>query len=287
MVKLLGVSASTRVWGNCEAAAKSVLVAAREAGAKIDFIRLTDFNIEPCRGCFRCLARGKRCPSDDDLYRLLAEFQQADAIILGAPVYFLSPPAALVGLMDRLLTMGSLRERREAGRPAVTVTIMGNHKWRGVAEPLINMTVSLLGFDIAESMSLVSEGPGEILSLDGVVERFGEIGRALALGEPLQTQGREGTCPVCRADFFRIETGRVICPVCGAAGELGAFAEQGSSAISGDEARWGILWLDKHIEDWVAPSVERYRGKLKSVFKNLRYLKDRYSAAKERGEVDV
>jgi multimeric flavodoxin WrbA len=221
MVKLLGVSASTRVWGNCEAAAKSILVAGRDAGAEIDFIRLTDFNLEPCRGCFRCLARGKHCPTEDDLYRLLGEFQQADAVILAAPVYFLSPPAALVGLMDRLLTMGSLKGRRKTGRPAVTVTIMGNHKWRGVAEPLVNMTVSLLGFDIAESMSLVSEGPGEILSREGVVGRFGEIGRSLALGEPLRAEAREGICPVCRADFFRIEAGRVICPVCGAAGGLG------------------------------------------------------------------
>lgn len=287
MTKLLGVSASARKWGNCEASVKSVLVAAREAGAGTDFIRLTDFNLEPCRGCFRCLGPGKRCPVDDDLYRVLGEFSQADGVVMATPVYFLSPPAALTGLLDRLLTMGSLEGRGVGRRPAVTMTIMGNRTWRGVAEPLVNITVSLLGFEVLESMSLVAEGPGEVLEQDDTVRRFDQLGRTLAVGETIESQTRGEVCPVCWSDFFRIESGKVVCPVCGAAGDLDAYLRTGGSGIAADGARWGLTWLDRHIQAWVAPSVARYKTKLKSVFENLRLLKVRYSTQDERGDADV
>jgi multimeric flavodoxin WrbA len=287
MTELLGVSASARKWGNCEASVKSVLVAAREAGARTDFIRLTDFSIGACRGCFKCLGPGKRCPVDDDLYRVLGEFSQAGGVVMATPVYFLSPPAALTGLLDRLLTMGSREGRGIGGRPAVTMTVMGNRAWRGVAEPLVNMTVSLLGFDVLESMSLVAEGPGEILSQQDTARRFTELGRRLALGETIESRVRGEVCPVCWSDFFRIESGKVTCPVCGAAGDLDAYLKSGGSAVAADGARWGLAWLDRHIQAWVAPSVVRYKTKLRSVFENLRLLKDRYSTQDERGDADV
>lgn len=287
MTRLLGMSVSARKWGNCEASVKSVLVAAREAGAGTDFIRLTDFNLEACRGCFRCLGQGKRCPVDDDLYRVLGQFSQADAAVLAAPVYFLSPPAALTGLLDRLLTMGSLEGRGMGRRPAVTMTVTGNRAWRGVAEPFVNMTASLLGFEVLESMSLVAEGPGEVLSQGDTARRFGEIGRTLAMGGTIEPQVRGEVCPVCWSDFFRIESGKVVCPVCGAVGDLDAYLKTGGSAVTADGARWGLTWLDRHIQAWVAPSVARYRTKLKSVFENLRLLKARYSTQDERGDADV
>jgi multimeric flavodoxin WrbA len=266
---------------------KSILVAAADADAATDFIRLTDFRLEACKGCFKCLTGARRCPTGDDLYQLIGRFQQADAAVVAVPVYFLAPTAVLLSLLDRLLTMGALKDRRNDKRRAVTLTIMGNRKWRGVAEPVINMTVSLLGFEIADSMSLVAEGPGEVLSLNAAESRFAEIGRALALGEEIEASQRRGACPVCWSDYFRIEGDKVVCPVCGSTGNLDAYSKEGTRALTGSEARWGVQWLDAHIEAWVAPSVKRYRTKLKPVLANLGRLRRKYVSQQERGEADV
>ena len=275
--RLLGISASRRSWGNCEASIKAMLVAAAAEGAQTDFLRLTDLKIEPCKGCFTCLVKDRVCPVEDDLYRLLDAVDSADAVAVAVPVYFLLPPAAFVAVLDRLLTMGGRAKARRESRPAVTMAIMGNDQWRGVARPAINMTVSLLGFDIIESMSLVAEGPGEVMMERGTAERLENAGRRLACGgERAQSAGR-ATCPVCASDFFRMEPPDIVCPICGSIGDLAAYANEGRFERKAGQSRWGLAWLDKHIESWIVPSLGSYRDRRRQVLSRLKDLKARYS----------
>ncbi len=278
MKKLLGISVSRRPWGNCETSIKTMLLSAAGEGAGTDFIRLTDLRIEACRGCFKCLTNDMVCPVEDDLYALLEAVGSADALVLAGPVYFLMPPAALVALLDRMLTMKGRERPVEKARPAVTLAIMGNRNWRGVARPVINMTVSLLGFDVVESIELVAEGPGEVIMDDRVVGRLDEVGRLLARGEPVSQAERSAACPICASDFFRIEPPNIVCPICGSVGDLEVYTGEGRFTVTGGESRWGLSWLDKHIESWIEPSLARYRDKRKQVLSRLRELKSRFSA---------
>jgi multimeric flavodoxin WrbA len=287
MKQLIGISASARNWGNCETATKSILLAGAEAGAKIEFVRLTDLVLEPCRGCFGCLVGERRCRRDDDLYRLLERTQAADALVLAAPVYFMSPPASLLGLLDRLLAMAHQAEGLAGDRPAVTLTFMGDHRWRGVARPLVNIVAGLLGYSLAESLSLVAEGPGEVLNDGPTVGRFISIGKSLAAGDPVGTDVGERLCPVCRSDFFRIEPPDVVCPVCGTAGDLEAYTSRGRFLMRSTDVRWGIGWLRRHVESWINPSIERHRQGRRSTMRNVIELRKRYEALHERGMPDV
>lgn len=287
MRKILGISGSTRVWGNCESAVKQVLTAAMGEDAVTGFVRLPDLDIRPCKGCFRCVKEDGRCPLPDGLYGLLDEIEAYDDLVLAAPVYFLSPAGALVGLMDRLLAVNAYMTPREAPGRAVTMTLMGNQRWRGVAEPLLNLTASLLGFEIMESLSLVAEGPGEVISSVETAERLSRLGWALAKGEPPSASGRKGICPVCRSDFFRIEPPTVVCPICGLKGDLGTYAKDRVFRPSGDPAMWGRRWLAAHIDSWVRPSLERYLGHRQDILGRLRNLRTRYREQEERGKQDV
>jgi multimeric flavodoxin WrbA len=281
--RLLGISASRRPWGNCETSIKSILVSAADEGAETEFLRLTDLKIEACRGCFTCLVRGKACPIEDDLYTLLEAVDSADAVAVAVPVYFLLPPAALVALLDRLLTMGGRKRSGVRSRPAVTLAIMGNYEWRGVARPAINMTVSLLGFDIVESMHLVAEGPGEVIMDGRVAARLEEVGRLLARGEEGTQVGAGAACPVCASDFFRIEPPDIICPICGSVGDLAVYTCEKRFERKGDDVRWGQSWLDRHIASWIEPSLRRYRDRRKQVLGRLRELKAQYSGEQGKG----
>ena len=57
-----------------------------------------------CIGCFQCRAEGANgCVFADDVYNNLVEkLQQADGVIVGAPVYYAGPPGQLCCLLDRV-----------------------------------------------------------------------------------------------------------------------------------------------------------------------------------------
>jgi multimeric flavodoxin WrbA len=287
MRKIIGISASSRVWGNCETSVKQVLTAAMKEGARARFVRLTDMDIRACKGCFRCLGEGGRCTLGDDLYNFLDEVKGADDIVLASPVYFMSAPAALIGLLDRLLAVCEYMAEGEGRRRAVTLTLMGNGEWRGVAMPFVNITASLLGFEIMESLGLVAEGPGEVITRPAIARSLAAVGRALARGEPWERPEAGRFCPVCRSDFFRVEPELVICPVCGLEGDLAAYITEGVFKPAGEPARWGQRWLREHVDSWIRPSVVRYAGDRREILKELRSLKAEFRGLEEGGKLDV
>jgi multimeric flavodoxin WrbA len=296
---VLGISGSARVWGNCETAVKTALIAAADQGAATGFLRLTDLRVEPCRGCFACLSDEARCAIDDDLGALLEQMDAADGLVLACPVYFGLPPASLVGLLDRLLVRTPREGTALRPRAAVTVTLMGNSKWRGLAEPVINAAVSLLGFDLLESLSIAAEGPGEVLTDPENVARLEWAGRELARAgsgpahavEPMaQTGGHPAqhraprrhadpvACPVCCSDFVRLAADAVECPVCGERGDLAEYFQRRRFRSLGGERRWGRTWLRSHADSWIRPSVARYRATRKDALRQIAGIKRRYSA---------
>lgn len=311
MRTVLGISASSRGWGNCEIAVKSALIAARAHAAQPRFVRLPDLVIEQCRGCFRCLGPEGRCALDDDLGRLLEAVDAADGLVLASPVYFGLPPACMVSLLDRLLVRTPREGRELAKKRAVAITIMGNAKWRGIAEPVANMLVGLLGFDLSESLRFVAEGPGEVLRVPGASDRLELAGKLLAAHEtavgaagkaesgstdrdlagpglaersPVTGDTPEpAACPTCRADFFRIGKAFIECPVCGGRGDLGVYLRDGRFKRVECEPRWGRSWLKSHVASWIAPSIERYKAERREILRNVAALKRRYSEM-ERGE---
>ena len=65
------------------------------------FVKLTDYQIEPCMSCWAC-RRLDRCTVGDDMSRVLTPMLLgADAIVLGSPVYFNSVSAQLKAFIDR------------------------------------------------------------------------------------------------------------------------------------------------------------------------------------------
>jgi multimeric flavodoxin WrbA len=285
---LLGISASNRKWGNCETAVKAALLAAMKGGASTAFIRLTDIPLEPCRGCFRCLVGGGACPTEDGLYDLLCHIRSADSLVLAAPVYFMAPPAKLLSLLDRLLTVSAFKPQESGLKRAATVTIMGNREWRGVTEPYVNLIASLLGFAVEESLQVVAEGPGEVLSDGAAIARLEAIGAAFAGGHELDTpDARANVCPICRSDFFVVKSQELVCPVCGLKGDLDVYRKDGRFSRVGGEARWGTGWLRAHVEAWMKPSVERFKANRRDILSKLSEFRSRYASQEERGSVDV
>ncbi|GHT09531.1 flavodoxin family protein [Bacteroidia bacterium] len=68
----------------------------------IDIITVTTAHIEPCRGCFCCMAKGV-CAFKDDMQAFLKKYLAADVVIWSFPLYFYSMPSKIKTFLDRLL----------------------------------------------------------------------------------------------------------------------------------------------------------------------------------------
>ena len=110
-IVVLGVSGSPRAGGATSRLVRSALLGAEDVpGVRTKFVSLAPMRIAGCDRCAACLDAG-HCLIDDDmrgLYDLLAE---ADALILGSPVYYGSPSALCKAFMERVAGFG-LREKK-------------------------------------------------------------------------------------------------------------------------------------------------------------------------------
>ena len=61
---------------------------------------IDDFRFDFCRGCRSCHSTA-RCVMDDDVSRLMGEFEQADAIVCVSPSYWADVPGQFKAFIDR------------------------------------------------------------------------------------------------------------------------------------------------------------------------------------------
>ena len=107
-MKIFGLACGRKM-GNSEIVVKEALMGAKEAGADVEIMRLMDLHIKPCTGCEGCTGRiAKGQPAecvikDDDMAFFMEKFGTFDGLIMGAPVYFMSPPGYLKMLGDRMI----------------------------------------------------------------------------------------------------------------------------------------------------------------------------------------
>jgi NAD(P)H-dependent FMN reductase len=105
--KVVAIVGSYRRGGTVDTAVEAILEGAREKGAETHTIYLTEKHIEFCTNCRRCTQdpgpeRGS-CVQHDDLNSILNEIDQADAIVLGAPVNFWNVTAIYRRFLERLV----------------------------------------------------------------------------------------------------------------------------------------------------------------------------------------
>lgn len=107
-MKLIAINGSPRKNWNTATLLKKTIEGAQAAGAETELIHLYDLTFKGCTSCFVCKmidspAKG-RCAMKDELTPVLKRIEdQADALVLGTPVYFGSMSGELKSFMERLL----------------------------------------------------------------------------------------------------------------------------------------------------------------------------------------
>ena len=107
MKKVIVLNGSPRKNFNTAQLLKEAQKGAESAGAEVEYINLVDINFKGCMSCFACKRKGVDlgglCAIKDDLRPVLEKTVNADAVIIGSPIYYSYPTGMFRNLLERML----------------------------------------------------------------------------------------------------------------------------------------------------------------------------------------
>ena len=207
---ILYISGSPRQRSNTDYLLSSIM--AQTGG---EFIKLTDYDIKPCKSCWACLRMGTCVLNDDMTTTIMPKIVEADAIVLGSPVFFNNVTAQMKSFIDRTWSVrGQLKDkigaavvvgRRYGAEGAITAInafflkhqmIIANRGISGIAfEP-----ESIKGD--AESVNAAAKLGPRILELIAVLEQSPSL--PIAGRKPGQSRPTPCSRPAQRACGYRL-----------------------------------------------------------------------------------
>ncbi len=152
--KILVIMGSPRKGNTYRAAERIREIIQQTVPVEWEYVMLGDINMEPCRGCFTCFARGEEyCPLDDDASDLEQRMKDADGVILATPVYSFQ----VSGLMKQFIDRHSYicHRPRFFRQKALILTSTGAVGTKDVLKYL-DLVARIWGFDIAAKVGIVS-----------------------------------------------------------------------------------------------------------------------------------
>ena len=106
-MKVIAINGSPRKGWNTDTLLKKALDGAASAGAETEMAYLYDLKFRGCVSCLACKLqkepRPNRCILRDDLTAVLDKVHEADAVILGSPIYFSEITGEARSFLERFL----------------------------------------------------------------------------------------------------------------------------------------------------------------------------------------
>ena len=106
-MKVIAINGSPRKGWNTDTLLKKALDGAASAGAETEMVYLYDLKFRGCVSCLACKLqkepRPNRCVLRDDLTAVLDKVHEADAVILGSPIYFSEITGEARSFLERFL----------------------------------------------------------------------------------------------------------------------------------------------------------------------------------------
>jgi len=117
-MKVIGFSAgSVGREGNIDRMVKALL---DKSGHEVEFVKLADLNYSGCKGCVQLCAKPQVCRLDDDAQPYYQKVREADAVVIGTPVYFDAMTSMAMAFVERFFGYRHV-DIPIAGKPFVLV----------------------------------------------------------------------------------------------------------------------------------------------------------------------
>jgi multimeric flavodoxin WrbA len=187
-MKILCVCGSLREESNTNKIVKRV---AKASGCESEIIDLGKMEIKPCTGCLMCTFNEGQCVIEDDMQKAYDKLMKADAVIIGAPTYFMDISGAVKDFIDRSMAIfyrgigpdaeiEVLGKRPLAGRPGIAVTtVAGSGHERAIETLRIFLQINKMDVvaELAEpvGMSDVDDMPEVMVRAEEAGKKLGKV----------------------------------------------------------------------------------------------------------------
>ena len=109
-------------------------------GIEAEIVHVGNKNIRGCIACFKCQQTG-RCVFDDMVNEFAPKFEQADALVIGSPVYYAGMAGTMNSFLDRFFFSTPFEKRMKVGaavcsarRAGTTATFDQMNKYFTISE---------------------------------------------------------------------------------------------------------------------------------------------------------
>ncbi|MBI5969231.1 MAG: flavodoxin family protein, partial [Deltaproteobacteria bacterium] len=219
---------------------KQALMGAESEGAEAEILRLTDYKIQPCRGCGLCLFRENVCQvQDDDVSFIFSKVDGCDGMLLGAPCYFLELTAVAKQLIDRCWILG--HKIGKIKKPATVIIPYATRGWIPYVSVQSNILLNVMGLRKINEITVCTQGISEVVLDDEAMDLAYRLGKEIAVAirkKDFTYKGEAGICPSCHDWLVRIlrDNETVECPTCGVRGKLCII--NGKISVQFEEKAW-------------------------------------------------
>jgi multimeric flavodoxin WrbA len=171
---ILVINGSPKPHGNLHRMLERIV---QDTGVPYELVHLSELRINPCVGCVKC-ADTNRCIQKDDMAPIYEKIVEADALVVGTPVYFGHPNAFTHTFLERLFPLRHVRMQTK-GKPVATV-VVGGHEAEKVSEDLNYRFSSYFACNVVGSVYFNSATPPCFVCGYGTTCRYGAPARWLA-----------------------------------------------------------------------------------------------------------
>lgn len=173
-MKIVAVCGSPRK-GNTEWMLTRLLEQLTLEGAQVELLLLRKMDIKICTGCLKCEDRKGACSLKDDMQDTYPKLLEADAIVLGTPVYF----DMLSGLMKNFIDRTCPLWTKMQGKPSVGLAVAED----GIGQAIRNLKAyaKICQFDWVGSVTSLAKEPGQVKQHRGIDRRLKHLAHQLIL----------------------------------------------------------------------------------------------------------
>lgn len=180
-MKALLVNGSPREKGCTYTALNELAKTLESEGIEAEIVHVGNKEIRGCIACQKCREPGGgKCVFDDIVNEIAPKLEEADALVIGSPVYYASPAGGAVSFMDRLFySTSNIDKTMKVGAAVVSCRRGGNT----TTFDMLNKYFTISGMPIASSQywnMVYGNTPEEVLQDEEGLQTMRTLGRNMA-----------------------------------------------------------------------------------------------------------
>jgi multimeric flavodoxin WrbA len=177
--QILGISGSPIKNSNTDRIVKHVL---SSTGLESELIKLSQFNVRPCRACKKCV-EDNICKVKDDFQPIAEKLKKADALVVGSYCPYSSIDAYTKAFLERLWSLRHVNNLMK-GKIAVTVVTGLAPEITGKVNEMLAMEMNMDRMNLIGQINVMGNAPclvcgkGDECEMSAVPLLFGEDAKA-------------------------------------------------------------------------------------------------------------